>query len=118
MLELIEEGFEAVEPLFPEEAEAVEVGRGILERRRVQRARAPLRVAPAHDEPRLLEHLEVLRDRRLAHVERFGEFGDRVDAGAQAIKDRPPGGVGEGAEDGVEGVGGGLAARCCCLHSH
>src|SRR4249920_481933 len=40
-------------------------------------ARPPLRVLAGRDEPGPLQHLEVLRDRRLAHVERLGQLRDR-----------------------------------------
>ena len=40
-------------------------------------ARTALRVAPALDQARLLEHLEVFGDGWLAHVERLGQFEHR-----------------------------------------
>ena len=45
-----------------------------------------------------LEHLEMLRDRRLAHRELVGEFQDPRIAAAQTSKDRPASRIGHRAE--------------------
>ena len=65
-------------------------------------ARPALRVAPARDEPGALEHLEVHRDRGLAHRERLGELVTDGLARGQPRQDRAPGRIGEGGEGGVE----------------
>src|SRR5262245_61567 len=74
--ELTQVRVEAVEALLPEApVEGRPVG-DVLEGRRLQPARTPLRLAAAGDQSGALEHLQVLRDRRHAHVERLGELGD------------------------------------------
>src|SRR5262245_27604345 len=65
---------EAVEALLPEAAVALEPVHRVLHRGRFQPARPPLRLAAARDQPRPLQHLEMLRHRRAAHLERPGEL--------------------------------------------
>src|SRR3954463_6445336 len=60
---------EAVEALLPEAAVLLDPARDLAQRRGFEAARAPLRFAPAGDEPHLLEHLEMPRDRREADRE-------------------------------------------------
>jgi hypothetical protein len=64
---------------------------------------APARFSRS-DQPRAAEDREVLGKRGLAHVERGEELGGILLAIAEAIEDGPPGGIGDGVEDG--GVGG------------
>src|ERR1700732_2660018 len=52
--------------LLPEAAKRLHPVSDILERNRHERARTPLRVAPAPNEARARQHIEVLGDRRLA----------------------------------------------------
>src|SRR5262249_46816122 len=49
------------------------------------------------------QDLEVLGNRRLAHVERPGQLVHRSLPGGQPGEDRPPGGVGQGGERRVQG---------------
>jgi hypothetical protein len=58
--------FEIVEPTLPLPAKRLYPVGNILQRDRHQLARSPLRVTPAFDEARVLQHLEMLRDRWLA----------------------------------------------------
>jgi len=64
--------------------------------------RTALGVAAPRDQPGLLQHLQVLGDRRLAHGERRGQLADRGLAGGQPRQDGAPGRVGQGGEGGVE----------------
>ena len=57
------------------------------------------------DQPGSLQHLEVLRDRRLRHRERRAQVAHRQVALGEAGEDRAAGGIGEGAEDGAQLVG-------------
>ena len=70
----------------------------LLERRRLEPARAPLRLAASGDQAGALEHPEVLRDGRAAHRERRRKLLDRGRALGEAGEDRPARGVGEGRE--------------------
>src|SRR5262249_1310976 len=60
-----------------------------------------LGVAPAADEARLFQHLEVLRDRGLAHREGLCELGHRRLPGRKTGQNRSPRGIGEGGESGI-----------------
>ena len=57
--------------------------------------RPPLRIARPTDEPRILEYLEVLRDRLDAHVVGLGEFAHRGIGHAEPGDDVPAGRVRE-----------------------
>ena len=78
---------------------------GRFERLRLDAARAPLRVAAAGDQAGALEHLQVLRDGRLAHVERLGELVHGRLAEGQPREDRAARGVGQCEEGRVQAVG-------------
>src|SRR4051812_50054095 len=69
-LELLHIVVQPVEALFPELAVAVRKPGDFLQRRGDQPAWPALRIAPPLDEAGALEHLQVLRDCRQAHVER------------------------------------------------
>src|SRR6185312_13053117 len=70
-LQLTQIVVEAVEPLFPEPAVALEPFVHVLERLWLDLAGPPLRLARAGDQAGPLQHLEVLRDGRPADIERF-----------------------------------------------
>ena len=92
---------ERVEPamaLVPERLVAGEPLRRVAQALPFQVAEPGSRPATARNEPCPLEHLEVLRDRRLRHRERGRKLGDRQVAGRQAGKDGAASRVGEGAE--------------------
>ena len=57
-------------------------------------------LAVAH-EARLLQHPQVLRDRRPADRQAMGELADRARAFLERLEDQPPGGVAERVEGSV-----------------
>src|SRR5438309_2375152 len=93
---------EIVEAAFPPGAERLQPLRHRLHARRLEPARAALRVLPAGDEPGLLQHLQMLRDGRLAERERPGELRHRGFAERQPGEDGAAGGIAEGGEGCVE----------------
>src|ERR1051326_3429725 len=95
LFQLAEVVVEAVERLLPKLFVMLDPVGGLFERRRREVAAAPLRVAAAGDEAGALEHLQMLRDRWEAHVERRGDLRDRRLAGREVRQDRPPGRIGE-----------------------
>src|SRR4029077_17377332 len=76
----------------------------LLERSGIERARPPLRLPPALNEPGALEHAKVLRDSRPAHGERLGQLLDRRLPPSQPAQDRAPGGIGQSRERHAESV--------------
>src|SRR5206468_1068240 len=84
----------------------------VPERLRRQPAGAPLRVPALFDEPRALEHIEMLRDRREAEVEWSGELGDRGIAAREPGENGSACRIGEGRERRAEGVCRGLHFTC------
>src|SRR4051812_23612469 len=103
-LKLFQVIIEPVEALFPELPVELDPRGGVLQRPRLQPARPPLRFAAAGDEPRALEHLQVLGNRRQGHVERLGQLVHRRLPPRQPPENRPPSRVGKGRERGAEGV--------------
>src|SRR4029079_11539012 len=97
-------GGQAVEVAVPEFAVVLEPYGGSLERLGVEMAGPPLRLAAARNETGVFEHLEVLRNRRKAHVVRLGEFGDRRITDRQARKNAAARRIGEGCKRGTEGI--------------
>src|SRR5437773_2514127 len=83
---------------------ASEKSRGPNQRLRLESARPPLRVAAARDEPRMLEHLEVLRDRRLTHCERLGQVHHARLARREPGENRPSRRVGQCGESHIESI--------------
>ena len=79
-LELLQVRIQALVARVPEAAIAFGPLRDPLERRRLEPAGTPLRVAAATDEARALQHPEVLRDRGLAHREWLAQllYGGRA----------------------------------------
>src|SRR4029453_4853437 len=72
-VQFIEQVVQPLEGLLPVLAEPVRPLRHLFDGRRIQARWAPLRLAPPRDQPRPLEHLQVLRNRGQAHLEWFGE---------------------------------------------
>src|SRR5580704_16061038 len=92
-LKLLEVIVQAVEALVPEAPVVIEPPGRVPERTRPEPAGPVLGVAAPRDEPRALEHLEVLRDGGEAHLERRGQLGDRSLALGEAGEDGAPRGV-------------------------
>src|SRR5258708_11808996 len=74
LLHLFQVVVQAGKFLLPEAAKGLHPVGDILERNRHERARTPLRIAPAHNEACALKHIEVLGDRRLAQGGRLHEL--------------------------------------------
>src|SRR5438045_7555491 len=96
---------EPVEALLPEDAVALHPLGCFPEPVRLEPRRAPLGVPTPRDEPRTLEDLEVLRDRRKRHVEGLRQLSDRRLTRGEAREDRPPGRIGDGRERRAKPVG-------------
>src|ERR1700722_13164948 len=105
VLELFEQDVEAREVAFPPFAVTREPAACLRERFCFQAARPSLSVPATRNEPRALEHLEVLGDRRLAHRKRRCQLEDRCVTGCQSREDRPARRVGERGECRVEALG-------------
>src|SRR5215813_749375 len=65
---------EPVEAPLPELAIVLDPVGDLLEKLGLQPAETPLYIAGTGDQPRLLQHLEMLGNRRKAHGERLGEL--------------------------------------------
>jgi hypothetical protein len=61
-------------------------------------------VALADDEPGLLQHAHVARDRGRGHFQRLAQLADARGTAREALDHVAPGGVGERREHGVERV--------------
>src|SRR5438874_6883831 len=72
LFELAQVLVQAVEARFPEFAVVPDPVGDLLERRRLEVAGSPLRVAAAGDQSGALEHLQMLGDGRETHVEGLG----------------------------------------------
>src|SRR5688572_10687811 len=103
-LNLLQIGVQPIESLFPEFAILLHPVGDRLERFWLQAARTPLRLAAASDEAGALEHLEVLGDRRKAHLEGRSPLCDRRLAAGEPGQDRPARRVGESGEGQAKGV--------------
>src|SRR3954447_5886973 len=73
-LQLAEINFEAIKAIFPEAAVFFEPLVDFLERTHLDAAGPPLRLAATRDQSGALQYLEMLRDGRKAHLERFGQL--------------------------------------------
>src|ERR1700730_249296 len=74
LFRLSEVGVEIVQSLLPLLTEGLDPFGDLLQRKWSEPARTPLRVASAFNEPGVLEHLEMLRNRRLAELKRFHQL--------------------------------------------
>ncbi len=101
-LELDEQVIEPVEAAVPELSVGLQPLVRVSQRLGDDATRTTLRVTAAGDETRLLEHLEVLGDRRLAHGKRRGELGHRRLAPFQPGKDRTTSRIGQRCERRIE----------------
>src|SRR4051794_31164396 len=91
--------FEIVQAAAPQPAVRREPGVDLRERLGVDAVPAPLRIPADTDEIGLAQHLQVLRDARLAHVEALDQLADRMLALTQEVEDAPARGLGEDFED-------------------
>src|ERR1700754_1121199 len=96
---------EPVEILVPEPAGILQPAVGLREGGRCDAARPPLRLPAARDQSRMLQHLQVLRDRGHAHGKRLRQFGNGSFAERQSRQNRPPRRIGKRGEGGGERVG-------------
>src|SRR5580658_8298672 len=83
-LQLFQVIAQPVEVLFPKPAIVAKPVVDIAKGRRGKPARPPLRLAAALDEAGALQHFQMLRNRRKAHVEGRTELGDRGFARGEA----------------------------------
>src|SRR5438445_2512779 len=104
-LELVQVLIQPVVALLPETPVPLGPRGDLLERPRLQPGGPPLPLPAPRDQSRPLEHLQMLRDRRQAHLERLGQFGDGGLPGRQSRENRPPGGIRQGRERPVQLVG-------------
>src|SRR3954451_3694408 len=104
-LQLLQVRVEAVEALVPVSAIALEPIVDLAQRAGLEAAGPPLRFAAAHDQPRALEHLEVLRDGGEAHREGLGEGRHRGLAERKPRQQRATRRVGERRKRGAEVIG-------------
>src|SRR5712691_6401489 len=105
-LELVQVLVQPVVALLPELAVALDPLVGLLQRPGLEPGGPPLPLPPPRDQPRPLQHLQVLRDRRQAHLERFRQLGDGGLPRRQPREDRPSRGIREGPEGAVQPFGG------------
>src|SRR6185437_3785696 len=89
---------QTIEAFEPETPIALDPVSNLFQRRRAQSAGAPLRVSLSYDEPRALQHLQVFRDSRHAHVERLRKLGHRDLSGGQTRQNGAPRWIGKRSE--------------------
>src|SRR6266571_817677 len=104
-LDLLQVLVQPVVALLPEAAVRLGPLGYLLQRPRFEPGRPPLTLPSPRDQTRPLQHLQMLRDRRQAHLERFCQLGHCGLPRRQACEDCPPRGVGEGPERPVKLVG-------------
>ena len=96
-----------IELLLPKTTVALDPFGGVLHGFGVQAASADAPVFLLAEQAGALEDAEVFGDSRQGHFKGCGEFADGQLAPGEASEDGPAGGVGEGAEGGVQ-LGAGL----------
>ena len=95
ILQLLQIQFEAIQTLLPELAVFIHPAGGRLQRPRFKPAGPPLRPARPRDEARVLEHLEMLGNRRQRQVKRLGKFIDRFFTPGKLRQNVPPRRIGQ-----------------------
>src|SRR5437868_9165330 len=105
-LHLLEQKVEPAEVALPDLAIVIEPATCVGERLWLEAAWPALRVAAARDETSVLEYLEMLGDRGLAHREGLGQLHDACLARREPGENRAPRRVGEGGKGGIETIGG------------
>jgi hypothetical protein len=103
-LELFQDGIQRLKSSFPKLPISLEPSRGFRESLGLQSPRPALRIAATRDQPRALEHLEMLRDRRLAHRKRLRQLADRRLPRREPRQYRPPSRIGQRRERDVQTV--------------
>src|SRR2546421_9045320 len=96
---------QSVVALLPEAAVPLGPLGHLFERSRFEPSRAPLALPAPRDQPCPLQHLQVLRDGREAHLERLRQLLDRGHPSGQPRQDRSPGRIGERCKGGVQPLG-------------
>src|SRR3989337_1539539 len=94
-----------IEAFFPELAVAFPPVRHLLQRRGRKPARPPLRVTASLDQSRPLQHLQMLRYRRHAHLERRRQLGHRRLTVHQPRQNRPSRRISQRRERRTQGIG-------------
>ena len=95
-----------IEAFGPEPLVAVEPFISFVHRRGAQPARHDAPALLPGDEARILEHVEMLQDRRQRHGKGLGEIADADGVAlAEAGQQRPARRIGEGGKGAVEGGG-------------
>src|SRR5262249_2125820 len=95
---------QSLERAFPKGAVPLHPSIHRLDRFRPHAADAPLPVDATLDQAGVREDSEVLRNRRLADREGFGDFtGGALPLAEETLDNGEAGGIGEGAENGGEG---------------
>src|SRR5215470_9013301 len=89
---------ESREPSLPEPLQLVEPVAQLRQPGRAELVVAVPSVLPGRDQAGLAQYPQVLRDRRLAHVQVRGELGDRTVPGRQPLEQVPPGRIGQRGE--------------------
>src|SRR5271165_6821098 len=97
--------FEIVQPALPLPAKRLYPVGNILQSDRYQLTRSALGVMTSFDEARILQHLEMLRDRWLAELEGRRELGYGCLAQRKTSQDRAARGVSQSREGPVQPVG-------------
>src|SRR5438093_4002619 len=92
ILELLQVLVQPVVALLPEASVPLGPLGDLPERPGLEPGGPPLPLPSSCDQPRPLEHLEVLRDRRQGHLEGLRQLRDRGLPRRQARQDGPPGG--------------------------
>src|SRR5207244_13229876 len=95
-LELLQVLAKPVVALFPEPAVPLGPRGDLPERPRLEPGGAPLPLPSPRDQPGPLQHLQMLRHRRQAHLERLRQLGDGSLSRRQPRQHGPPGGIRDG----------------------
>jgi hypothetical protein len=101
-LDLAQVIVQAVEAGFVYAAITLEPFVDVFKGARLQPARPPLRLASLRDQAGMLQHLQVLGNRRQAQLKGLGQLGYRRLTLAQPRQNGAPGGVGQGCKGDAE----------------
>src|ERR671919_1124746 len=86
---------QGVEPFAPKAPDVAKPRVDLADAVGIERVDAPLRLGAHTHQPRLPQHLQMLRDRRRAHVELPGDVAGGTLAACQHLDDLAPDGGGE-----------------------